>query len=249
MLIFHTSYKRAGWYVEHGLAVKLCDDPLRIRLTFQPKGPGHACEGEFHLLIPRENHCVVCGAETDLTLHHVVPYQYRRYMPLYKSHSWWDVFAICEKCHNCYEADYALPLKQRFANVYKVPLNGVYNPEEEALNWAGPRARALREHGHEMPPERRIFLLARIAEVLGREPSEDDLLTLSRRVADKSNRRKMGRALTQRHGQMVMDKVTDQEKFVKLWRRHFVRTMNPRFLPQGWDAEGPMHPRKDPARR
>jgi hypothetical protein len=73
-------------------------------------------------------------------------------MPLYKSHSWWDVFAICEKCHNCYEADYALPLKQRFANVYKVPLNGVYNPEEEALNWAGPRARALREHGHEMPP-------------------------------------------------------------------------------------------------
>lgn len=39
--------------------------------------------------------------------------------------------------------------------------------------------------------------------------------------------------------------VTSHEEigeFVRLWRRHFVESMSPRFLPEGWSVDYPVFP-------
>ena len=42
------------------------------------------------------------------------------------------------------------------------------------------------------------------------------------------------------HGYHVMKKLDTEEKienFVKLWRNHFINTMNPQHMPIGWSVD------------
>lgn len=38
-------------------------------------------------------------------------------------------------------------------------------------------------------------------------------------------------------GKIIVDNLTDIE-FERMWRNHFVKSMNPKFLPTGWSTEG-----------
>ena len=60
-LLFLAPRKKVMWYLTRNLAEKMCDDPLTIRLSFEPHGRGHA--GIKYYLSSHDNHCVVCGKE------------------------------------------------------------------------------------------------------------------------------------------------------------------------------------------
>lgn len=91
--------KKMDWYIKKNLAIAV--DEKTFKLTFEPKGSGVCME---YLKSPLKNQCVCCGDIDNLTKHHIVPYKFRKQLPLeYKSHSNYDVVLLCEKCHINYE--------------------------------------------------------------------------------------------------------------------------------------------------
>lgn len=94
---------RVDWYVSRGLG-ELVTYPgyeRAVRLTFAHKGHG----GDAGDLIRMENRCVVCGADQELSLHHVVPYSVKRhYCARDKEHSRRQCVLLCEEHHLAIEA-------------------------------------------------------------------------------------------------------------------------------------------------
>ncbi|KAI7871997.1 hypothetical protein BDF14DRAFT_1992708 [Spinellus fusiger] len=87
-LMFRCNNKKADWYLSRQLAKPHPSRSKSIQLTFEAKGQGHA-PGDY-MVEDRVNCCVACGGSDHLTLHHVVPDMYRRWMPLtIKSKSGW----------------------------------------------------------------------------------------------------------------------------------------------------------------
>ncbi|KAJ2585205.1 hypothetical protein EV177_009992, partial [Coemansia sp. RSA 1804] len=97
-LLFRAPRKRLDWYLTRGLATRV--DDTTIRLTFQNRGTGR--QGEQFYLQDMRNECVVCGGTScGLTMHHVVPHQYRQHMPdSVKSRSSHDLLPLCIACHD-----------------------------------------------------------------------------------------------------------------------------------------------------
>src|SRR5581483_4392719 len=176
-LMFRCCKRKADWYLNRNLAVKVQDDPLTIRLNFIPKGVGRIND-PYHLQ-EMKNRCVVCGSEDNLTRHHIVPISYRRFFPLnLKNHNSYDVMALCIPCHRTYE-DYALVVKQDLAHKYAIPLSGKgieYNKDIAKIKGA---ASALKNHKHKMPPSRIAELNDKIKDHLGREPNDLDINELA----------------------------------------------------------------------
>jgi len=177
--------------------------------------------------------CCVCGAAGRLTRHHVVPDCYRR--PLHHDHDYHDlhdVLTVCRECHDRYER-HAQKLRLRLCRRYGAAMDGEgfirLGPAETAAIKA---ARALGLYGDRIPPARSAELRAAIADHLGGEPTAEDMERLSGMVwqprpgPDYSS-----------HGEMVVARVEDMQGFWRMWRRHFVEKMSPRFMPPDWNPD------------
>jgi hypothetical protein len=72
--------KRLDWYIKRNLADEVTDYPDKrhprvIRLRFKHDSDRNARASDTVIV---ENRCVVCGATSDLTKHHVIPYRIKR---------------------------------------------------------------------------------------------------------------------------------------------------------------------------
>ena len=80
-LLSNCDTKKVHWYVEKGLGEIICEDPLTIKLNFEPNGRTNRELNELYdddfYASKRANVCVVCGAEKDYSRFHVVPALYR----------------------------------------------------------------------------------------------------------------------------------------------------------------------------
>ncbi|KAI9105409.1 hypothetical protein DFS34DRAFT_644225 [Phlyctochytrium arcticum] len=238
-LMFRCSRKKIDWYLSRNLAVSQNDSNTEIRLSFQPKGSGRTQEGEEYYLENRHNICVGCGQPESLTAHHVVPYQYRKFMPeALKSHSSHDVVLLCVICHDAYER-HALDLKRRLAEKHRIPLDGcgmVVHPEHKRLLSA---ANALQLSSHKIPPERQQALRAVIREFYGLDAGADIPETVFRSMQDLPSWTKG--ADYKEHGQIVEGMDNDELRaFIMHWRRHFLEHVQPSFLSQTWRIENPI---------
>ncbi|KAG0315001.1 hypothetical protein BGZ99_007741 [Dissophora globulifera] len=123
-LIFRCSQKRARWYLSRGLARS--ESPTSIHLNFTPGGQGHV-DDPYHLE-ERKNNCVVCGESTEdvgATMLHVVPEQYRKWLPMkLKSHASYDVLVACPECNANWDREAGV-VRKRIADIFSVPLEGV----------------------------------------------------------------------------------------------------------------------------
>lgn len=72
--------KKAEWYVTKNLGVKVKDNPLTVRLNFEPSGRAMGEVGEYYTQT-KVNQCVVCGAEDEFVKKNVVPKEYRKNFP------------------------------------------------------------------------------------------------------------------------------------------------------------------------
>lgn len=243
--MFRCSYRKAIWYVKRNLAVILEDTPhLTVQLTFVPQGLG----GHSFYCHIKENLCAVCGADEDLSRHHIVPYCFRRHLPDdYKSHVAFDVLPLCEACHNKYEK-FAAAKKLELATFYKI------NNYEAAIKLANcilGYKRILESH-IELPAGRREEIVELLKKNMGQLQAHEivanglvngDILFIcdefSKRKKNNKGRSRRDSSRLYSFGRLLMSLVEDKDEFVKDWRRHFVETMRPKFLPTGWEIDHP----------
>ncbi|KAJ2023221.1 hypothetical protein IWW57_004202 [Coemansia sp. S610] len=154
-LLFRTSRKRLDWYLSRDLATVVNDST--IQLKFANRGTGRSNE-PFYLQDMR-NACVVCGDTNGLTMHHVVPHQYRQYMSTdIKSRSSFDLLPVCLQCHDQYER-HATLFKKHLEKCFQAPLEGRGWVERRDVGQAGRAAAALLgQYADKIPEERRAEL-------------------------------------------------------------------------------------------
>ncbi|KAJ2711385.1 hypothetical protein H4R19_003274 [Coemansia spiralis] len=151
-LLFRAGQRRLDWYLARGLARQI--DAHTIQLTFANKGSGRRNE-PFYLQDMR-NECVVCGSAERLTMHHVVPHQYRHHMEeAVKSRSSHDLLPLCTACHDAYEM-HAVRFKQHLADCFAAPLQGTGWITHADIGRAQRAAAALASKAVAKIPDRRI---------------------------------------------------------------------------------------------
>lgn len=221
--------KKLNWYLGQELATLVCENPLTIRLKFEPSGR----EGLDNplLLDGKPNICVVCGNDENLTRHHIFPYCFVRYMPLkYKLNSVHDIFPLCRACHNHYEK-LSYEKKKELGKKYNLNVDGLPPGLYGKIRKTKASASALANHGSKMPTERKEYLISIVLDYLGKnEITEEDLNMLDNyNIKDHPD--------YQRFSKSVIEKITDYDQFVRDWREHFVTTMRPQFMPVNWSID------------
>lgn len=225
-IMFQTDKERAAWYLERGLA--FMERPDFMRLTFKPKGPGHAANSYF--LQDFKNVCVVCGAKTSLSHHHVVPKCYRKWFPRdseLRGEWMYDVLLLCHKCHHEYE-DFAWLKKLDICKKYGVHQNGDTS-ENKAYGIIIKTLKTLCLHEANIPAYRKIILKGKVDSFFGRTVPVCEYRVLMLKKRDEAAHQPMGK--------LIAEKIEDFDEFSKEWRCHFLEMMKPRHLPVGWTAD------------
>jgi hypothetical protein len=224
--MFRIHEERARWYVGKGLAVFEAPDVLR--LTFKPRGPGHA--GSDYFLQDFKNICVVCGISENLSHHHIVPDCYRRHFPRTReTRGGWmhDVLLLCIDCHSQYEPR-AHELKVEIAKEHEINPSGVTNLDLIRIR-AIRAVAAIARHGGRIPEDRRRILDGEVSLLLGRPAEDWEYRLLWKEWATGVKHTPAG--------EIIVGKLKDLEAFAVRWRKHFLKVMKPKYLPNGWDPE------------
>ena len=229
-LMFLCREKKINWYLKRDLAVIVGNDPISIQLTFEPNGKGAGVtEAEkAYYLAPKKNICVVCGTDNleELTKHHVVPREYRAHFEeIRKNRSSHDIVVICKDDHARYENTFATPLKKQLAKKYGVRNTSrsevskyykIYNIALMMLDY---------ERISKVPQYKIEKFKADMKQYFGTEDpyevSQMDFHLKLKKEEDEASR-------------ILVEKLENVEKFIVMWRKHFVETMNPNYMPEMW---------------
>lgn len=223
-LLCRVSIEKINWYLKRGLAILIDEDPPTIRLNFEPNGRGKSKDAFY--LADRENKCVVCGKENEKTMtrHHIVPYCYRKYFPLTrKRHVYHDVVLLCQECHRKYEK-YADKKKKKLHKKHKVPMHKNGRVIDDILLLAKKSADAIlsgRYSSDDMNFLKVFFKRNKI--------KQEDL-----EIASHLNP-EVKKLVRYYPGQELMKKIKDIDEFILNWRKHFIDTMEPEYLPSHWN--------------
>lgn len=225
-LMFRCDLKKAKWYLNRDLANIVDNDPLTIKLTFEPNGLGN--HNKEYGLTEMKNVCVVCGSDEFLTRHHIVPICYRRHFPLeIKSHNFHDVLSVCADCHEKYET-HAFTLKLKLADEYGAPISGEKINNKPFFQMKK-IANCLTHYNKNIPQKvikqmkkklRNYFSWRKITQKRLHEILEHKL-EVCRRT----------------HGEIVVSKIDNIQSFIKMWRNHFIENNDCKYLPKNWSID------------
>jgi len=225
-LMFLCLEKRAQWYLSRNLAEVICEEPLTIKLNFIPKGTGNRVD---YYLNSKRNICVVCGDDNleELTRHHVIPVEYRKYFPLdKKSRSSHDVVVICRKHHAKYENRFADSFKVLLESFTDIDKNRHYNKSILYRVYNYSTIMLDEEKIKLIPTERVLFFMEQMRMIFGTDdPFKVSQIDINKLYDDELNNA----------GRAVVENVKALDQFMAIWRWHFIDTMKPKFLPGGWD--------------
>jgi hypothetical protein len=173
--------KKAEWYIKKGIGEKVCDDPLTVRLKFEPSGRPEGKAGEYYLSV-KPNICVVCGAEESYLRKNVVPHEYRRYFPaVMKDHQSHDVLLLCVRCHqlsNLHDAS----LRTKLALECNAPIgteNDVKLRDNFDLKRVKSAGRALYNAKDKLPEQRKNELLQILKDHYKVEHATDEVILMA----------------------------------------------------------------------
>ena len=119
-----------------GIYLKVKDDPLTVRLNFEPSGRPEGEAGEYYLTF-KANKCVVCGEEESYLKKYVVPHEYRKYFPG-KEQLHQRLSLVDRELFN--RGNARPPIARRPADVHQLP-PGVQPPRLRPQEGAGGRVR------------------------------------------------------------------------------------------------------------
>ena len=225
--MFHTNAGRVLWYLTRDLIEIVGFNPPTLRFKNKTNGPGHI--NDDYYLTEKINQCVVCGCNKHLTRHHVVPKTYRIHFPMnVKGHSYHDILLVCSKCHRNYESE-ASKLKLQIMEEMGYSSKAIFYLEVEHMIKL---SKTLLKYGHEIPEPKKTEMYDKIRVYLNKQDiSDEDLKGLTNKgvwyIPDDY----------QSPSEFVASNITDLQAFAERWRRHFLETMEPKFLPKNWDEK------------
>lgn len=208
----YCDFKKAVWYVEKTGAVWIDDKSFQLKFT--PKGPGDLSPIAN---IERLNACIVCNSNDRLSRHHIVPYMYTQWFPEnLKTHASYDILGMCYGCHVKYENQHASKFKKHIFKEYDVSwhderLSKVLKDNHHILA----AQKLIRKSDPRIPKEKMEILTAIAMTPIKPIPEKDPSVG----------------------GREVVRRCQDLSEFIKRWRNHFLDTMKPHFLPQGWTTD------------
>lgn len=223
-----TNRKRIEWYIKKGLATEI--DKNKIRLNFKTNGPGN--QERIYYRFPMENKCVVCEKNEDLTRHHVVPQCFRKHMSVsVKAHESHDILPLCETCHQTYEI-HASKLKKDILDQCFIdttnPRYHKYIVDFEAKK-AMHIAKGLLDFSGQLDIDVELSMLMFLEEFTKKQNlTYEDLKNISN-----INYETLNADYISPYAEVL--KRISCEELILTWRKHFIETMNPQFMPKNWD--------------
>ena len=236
--MFIGSKKKCDWYLSRNLVKVLEVDeegfPLKLQLLFKPKGTGYGRTDTDYEKNVIENKCVVSGCTdiNQLTRHHIVPAMYRKHFPeSYKDRNPHDIVLLRRDLHDQYEkfADF---LKDQIAKEV-----GYYTMKDFSVRFSenGTLKRYVTSlMNPDLNMEHRIYLSEKFRERYKMIPTYSNLKELSDSFKD-------ARSAELLYGKHIIERVSDLQDFVETWRNHFITTMDPEFMPKGWEITRSIH--------
>lgn len=211
VLMCYCSKKRAMWYVIRNLGV-LVDKS--VHLNFIPNGYGDSVE----ILEPRENICVVSGNDDNLSKHHVIPLQYRKYFDIkYKSKNSCDIVLLNRKIHDDYER-VADKLKIQLEIDYGDPIS---NEIDRYWNEAQSIYFIIKKHFKDLPPSKQVYFKFRYNGLI--EKYNFDEKSFYNKTSDYLFLNNL----------LVVEKIKPIHLTI-LWKLHFLKFGKPKYLPSWW---------------
>jgi hypothetical protein len=103
--IFRCSARRGRFYLKKGYAVAVDDTVLRFIDDTTEKKLAYLYDGQLSpfFMEVKNDRCVVCGKDHNLTRHHVVPQRHKRKLPLDVRKRISNILFLCLDCHHAYE--------------------------------------------------------------------------------------------------------------------------------------------------
>ena len=258
--MFTGGEKKAEWYLKHldakGNPLAVIIGEKKVQLTFIPKGNGFN-DGEVFGLSGREVRCVVTDDTEGLQRHHIVPYCYRSHFPVqYKTKNHHDVVLVTYKIHEQYETE-ASKYKNELAKEYGVKNLNELNLEYTKIlcNYSNDKIKVLSKFNsiftsyNRIPQDVIVDNLKSVAELTGipfKQISTFNYIQLYKlylhlkKIHDNDLKKvKNESKIKYDHGYHLVQKLDTHEKleaFVRRWRQHFLDTMNPEYMPVGWNV-------------
>ena len=260
----YCDYKKMTWYVERNLAEVISKDPPVFRLIFEPNARGCVDENlkssNFYIE-SRVNNCVICGETKNYLRFHVVPILYRSCFPEnLKSHKSHDVVLLCIECHEKARKVYEKK-KEEISKRYGVPINIMSDEQNNYLKLTQfiKKCRILLKNKNESFPEKaQIKLKNNLKEMfdflmknseyfknfvdknkIKCDKIEDINIEFLEIFCNKFNLNDKNFPEGKRniHGKLVIEKVKDLKEFIMEWRKFFIDSFKPKFLPKEWSVE------------
>lgn len=229
-------YKKARWYMDKGLGNEISEDPLIVRLNFEP-AHRPILDSQYYIQA-KDNACVVCGSKESLLRKNVVPREYRRNFPdVMKHHISHDILLLCVQCHqlsNLRDLDFRYML----AAECDAPFEShevTKCREDPVLRRIKSAGRALRRSREKLPKDRVVAL-----EQILKDHYEVSSLTQEQIDEAVELDTKIYNADFVPHGQKVVDHYKRNGGLISFetkWREHFLETMRPKFMPALWSVD------------
>ena len=145
----------------------------------------------------------------------------------YKNRSSHDIVVMCEKCHYEYENNYAQQFKKELEDACFIERPNI-SKDKTKTHKAHSIARLLlnKERCEKIPSPRIQQLYNQVNSVFGHTNLEE---IVEMKLYDLLEEQDL------EIGKEVLDLQMSSEDFIVEWRTHFIESMNPQFLPKGWD--------------
>ncbi|EDX13367.1 GD20659 [Drosophila simulans] len=231
--------RKASWYLNQNLGTHISEEPFTVRLNFEPAGRAVGDVGRFYQT-PKENQCVVCGDRDAYIRKNVVPREYRKHFPLVmKSHTSHDVLLLCPTCHQLSNIS-DLKVRSKLAVQCEAPFKqedgSVKYHDDPQLKRVQSAGKALLHHGAKIPAAKKAEMEKTLLDYYSDQTDiTDELLRQAARVEYRVENSDYCQ-----HGERVVQQYRDHfgglVELERMWREHFLHTMQPRFLPELWNV-------------
>lgn len=220
-LIGLCSKSRMNWYLKKGIAETIPDRDNSIRLLFETKYENNINKNK----LKKENKCYVCETTNNLSRYHVLPSEYKRYLPqIWKDRSSMNILPLCNDCSaeaNAYFQEFKTALEEE----YEVSKDNYYDKEKEIIKRLSKKILNNREHGiTDKEPLQKLLEKLKINEI-----DNNELIKLSQ--IDSSVIYKETKCCAEYIMKQII-KENKIEEFINQWKDFFVECMKPKDLPE-----------------